>query len=1814
MNRPLKVLLTVFLLCPFLSPSLLFAADPAKDPFYTSGHFISAPAEGTVYEYVDPFSGYLILVHTDIFLPGNGGLDLRIMRVYSSCIWGRRDTASPGLIAVNERSPLGIGWSMHMGIVRNPFGTGSSNRYLPNNPVVEMPDGSQHVLYMDKSDSTRFINRDLWIYKQISSGIWELTLTDGTVYTFEYNTNAGYDTLDSVKIAQVTSIKNPTRNSGITISYYKYNGYSYLKTITDSVGRSIQFNYNYTSHTLTSITAAGRTFYYYYQTISSMKFLNEVKLPVGNPWTYSYYTSTYDLQKVTFPAGGTITYNYSDISFDTGATNVKFRVVTQRTTGGRDINAGTWTYQYSSGGTSGDTTTITGPDGIKEIHKFNGWGNCPASGYCGNVWKMGLPISKETYLNSSLILSESFSWSQGTQISYDDVANANWSGTGGWVYDSEIYVPFLSSKNITRDGKTYATSYSNYDTYGNPKTISETGDKTRTTTRTYWYSTSKNIVKDKPSSETVSGSFPGTFTTNYTYDTNGYPTQISRYGVVTNYSYYSNGNLYTMTDANGNKMTYQWSNGRISKITNPIYYISRSINSNGTIASETNGRGYTTYFTYDGNLRLTKIDPSIGNPTYFTYPSDNSYKKESRGGYYIYYYYDGFERPSGTSDSKGITTDVVYKSYGQKDYTTSNFGDTVYYDYFERAIKILHKDNSDIEYSYSGSNVTVTDEATNKTYLTYNAFGSPDEKWLVNVKDSLNNNTAYDYNILGSITSISQGGISRGFSYDSKNFLISESHPEKGTITYTQYNMGNLKTKADSLGTTYYYYDGLNRLTKTTYGTDSVNFDYDNADNRIIMDNPSASIDYTYDSANRLTKKVEIIKGKTYTANYEYDGNDNITDIYYPSGRHVIYTYNSNNQVTSITGFGESITNITYYTTGTSTGLPKSFKYSNGLTTDITYNNRNLTTQIEVGTSTLDMRYGYDSRGNTTSITNYLDRSEDQTFTYDDLNRLETFNGSWDTGSFIYDSLGNRKSKKIGGVTTNYNYSNNRLTSTTGGEPFTFDYNNNGDLTSFNGDVLSYDRLHNLISYKQDGSILAEYEYDGDGMRVTKTSDGKTLVYHYDQEGKVISEDDGNGNFIADYIYLNGKLAAKIANDAFIPPETPTNLTATAVSSTQINLSWTDNSNNETGFKIERKIGSSGTYSQIATVSANVTAYSDTGLTPDTTYYYRVRAYNLGGDSAYSNEANATTSTTPQPDISVSPISYNFGNVNIGSTSAAQTFTVSNTGTVNLVIGTITLTGTNASEFSKPSDSCSGQTVAPSANCTVQVVFSPTSEGAKSANLSIPSNDPDTPTLNVSLSGVGGIQPVEGAVDLPKTGQTISYVARDDGDIQAGVEWPSPRFKDNGNGTITDNLTGLMWLKDANCVATHYPAISEYAMYGWLSWEEALSFILYVNAGIYPLCGAGYNDWRLPNVNELESLFNAGVADPISWLNQQSFINVQSFYYWTSTTHAYNTDWAWNWISGSSGAGISKSESLHLWPVRGTTSEPAKLWRTGQTINYSTFPDDGGIRAGVEWPSPRFTTNGDTTVRDNLTGLVWSPDAGTPTIGTCIGGVKTLQEALDYIVCLNNNSYLGHNDWRLPNRKELYSLIDFSQYSPALTSGHPFANVLNSGYWSSTTDNSNTSNAWMIGIGYGAVGKNSKGSGFYVWPVRGGIQLYFEEDDPAITYTGTWNTYTCPSCSGGALKYSGQTGAKADFSFNGTGIKWIVTKASIMGMAKVYLDGLPPAGVLIDLYSPTPQYQVVLQKTGLTPGTHTIAIEVSGQKNPSSTGYYINIDAFEVVP
>ena len=137
---------------------------------------------------------------------------------------------------------------------------------------------------------------------------------------------------------------------------------------------------------------------------------------------------------------------------------------------------------------------------------------------------------------------------------------------------------------------------------------------------------------------------------------------------------------------------------------------------------------------------------------------------------------------------------------------------------------------------------------------------------------------------------------------------------------------------------------------------------------------------------------------------------------------------------------------------------------------------------------------------------------------------------------------------------------------------------------------------------------------------------------------------DVNGNTLdAKFLRENGAIADffRIVKGTAGPatPAAPTNLVATTFSTTQINLSWTDNSGDETGFRIERCTGSGCTnFTQVAEVGGNVTTFANTGLTRNTTYTYRVRAFNAGGNSAYSNVASARTSNKlPRGSIRLSP-------------------------------------------------------------------------------------------------------------------------------------------------------------------------------------------------------------------------------------------------------------------------------------------------------------------------------------------------------------------------------------------------------------------------------------------------------------------------------------------------------------------------------------------------------------------------------------------------
>jgi len=166
---------------------------------------------------------------------------------------------------------------------------------------------------------------------------------------------------------------------------------------------------------------------------------------------------------------------------------------------------------------------------------------------------------------------------------------------------------------------------------------------------------------------------------------------------------------------------------------------------------------------------------------------------------------------------------------------------------------------------------------------------------------------------------------------------------------------------------------------------------------------------------------------------------------------------------------------------------------------------------------------------------------------------------------------------------------------------------------------------------------------------------------------------------------------------------------------------------------------------------------------------------------------------------------------------------------------------------------------------------------------------------------------------VEKTGQITSYSAGDDGDLRKGVAWPQPRFTDMGNGAVKDNLTRLIWLKNANA-------------FGLRRWDQALSDANTLASGSSDLTdGSKAGDWRLPNVKELQSSDRFFYINPAlssasgtsQWASGDAFIGVQSTNYWSSTTDSSSTTNAW-YVSLLNGYvnSINKPNTYYVWPVR----------------------------------------------------------------------------------------------------------------------------------------------------------------------------------------------------------------------------------------------------------------------------------------------------------
>ncbi len=290
---------------------------------------------------------------------------------------------------------------------------------------------------------------------------------------------------------------------------------------------------------------------------------------------------------------------------------------------------------------------------------------------------------------------------------------------------------------------------------------------------------------------------------------------------------------------------------------------------------------------------------------------------------------------------------------------------------------------------------------------------------------------------------------------------------------------------------------------------------------------------------------------------------------------------------------------------------------------------------------------------------------------------------------------------------------------------------------------------------------------------------------------------------------------------------------------------------------------------------------------------------------------------------------------------------------------------------------------------------------------------------------------------LPDTGQSACYdgsgnaiACPSPGESMAqdgSYSINSPSIADNGDDTISDNNTGLMWQKEDDSTPRN--------------WARARKHCT-------DLSVAGYVDWRLPNIRELRSIVNYGNYGPA--IDAAYFTDTDSSNYWSSTTYAGSKTHAWTVFFSSGHVNVrGKSDNSYVRCVRGSNESDIS--------------------------SSDFSEIGDGTVVHQASGLTWQREDDNTT--------RSWEDALSYC---EGSSLGGHYDWRLPNIAELQTIVDYGSFRPAINQKY-FPGTNSSYYWSSATYTRTTSQAWHVYFNYGDVYAFQKSGSLFVRCVRGGL-------------------------------------------------------------------------------------------------------------------------------
>jgi YD repeat-containing protein len=1077
------------------------------------------------HESIDPFTGSLQRHYVDIRIPGNGGLDLKVIRSYNS------SNVDPGN-ARQPRTTAGWGWTIHFGRIlkaRESFPCLNKNtETVADNPVLELPDGSRQLLtFTGPTSPVMALTTQRWKADCIAGAGLLVTSPEGIEYQMTQSLGFGSST---APMYEWHTEKITDRNGNYIKINYVSGSSMEISTVTTSDGRSLSFSYDGAGSAqprIRSISGAGQTYQYSYQAsgISDIYQLTRVVRPDNTDWTYEYNgnnnssAGSYLMRSAKTPQGGTTNYTYAFEYFDSQANPMsRSNVVSRKTTNTGD----SWTFSYSPGGSGSlDTTTVTTPAG-NIVYKHFG----PGYAGSGSVWKVGLLAEKR--VGSQQV--EQYVWDK------QKISNETYFRPGAFLTKIDYLqtnAPLLAQKTITRDGATYRTTFSNFDTYGNPLTVSESGPNggSRTTSLSYYTNTSKWIVK-QPQNESSSG-----HSISRDFDSYGNLTNETRDGVSVSRSYDAGGNVSTVTFPRS--LTHRYSSymrGVPQSETQPEgISISRQVSDAGNVTLETDGNGRTTRYGYDDLNRISSIDFPVGNRITISYSATS--RQVTRGALSETTAYDSFGRITGITRG-GISRSYRVDALGRITFTSdpdSSSGQAYSYDTLNRLEEIRNADGSTQSISYGAGSKTVRNERNYSTTYSYRAYGDPDKTFLMEVATP--DSTAsvrYDRNSKDLITSATQNGWTRSFGYNSNGYLTSATHPETGTTTLGRDAAGNMTSKSvGSAGSVSYSYDSQNRLSTVNYpgSTPSVTHSYDKRHRLLKTASSEAIRDFTYDGNGNITKEELNAGGMSWQAVYGYNTNDQLTSVTYPrSGSTVNYSVNALGQPTAVTGYA---TSVSYWPSG----QVRNITYANSTQSEYGQNSRLWPSSFKTSRSGssffTNATYTYDLVGNLTNISDSSDDSYSRTLGYDNMDRLTSMAFGGDAGVIAYNGVGNITRQTFGSEQLNYQYnSDNRLsalTATPSTLSTTFTYDALGNIASGSGRTYTYDAVPNLTCVNcATPATSIQYAYDGGQKRTSVTKAGvKTYEFHGVYGNLLAEYTPGAPGKLVEYIYLNGKRIAQ---------------------------------------------------------------------------------------------------------------------------------------------------------------------------------------------------------------------------------------------------------------------------------------------------------------------------------------------------------------------------------------------------------------------------------------------------------------------------------------------------------------------------------------------------------------------------------------------------------------------------------------------------------------------------------------------------------------